>query len=182
MTCSARSFSSWRRSFSRSSSSSSVAPRHRVPAIGWVVAFPSRTVTRASGLDPTMSKGSPAAVCQPEEVHVGARVGRAQHPVDVERVGRAVGLEPLRDHDLERLARPDLLLGGLDGGVVLGRAASAQEVRLGRPVHRDRGRGRRGQLGGHPVEPGDGVVVGLVDPLVEASQLIALAISVMVPS
>ena len=61
MTCSERSFSSWRRSFSRSSSSSSVAPRHRVPAIGCVVAFPSRTVTSASGLEPTMSNRSPAA-------------------------------------------------------------------------------------------------------------------------
>ena len=61
MTCSARSFSSVRRSFSSAMSSSSVAPRQRVPAMGCVVTTPSSTVTSASGLEPTMSKRSPAA-------------------------------------------------------------------------------------------------------------------------
>ena len=61
MRCSARSFSSARRSFASSVSSSASAPRQRVPAIGCVVATPSRTVTSASGLDPTISKGRPSA-------------------------------------------------------------------------------------------------------------------------
>ena len=107
-------------------------------------------------------------VLEVQQVHVRAGVGGPQHPVHVERVGRAVHLEPLRHDDLERLAGPDLLLGDLDGRAVVLLAAPAQERGLGRRVHPDRRRRRDGQLGGHPVEAGDGVVVGGVDALVGA--------------
>ena len=166
MTCSARSFSSVRSSFSSAMSSSSVAPRHRVPAMGCVVASPSRTVTSASGLEPTMSKRSPVG---PTPAAAGTCTGSGWWPAARGRRRAAppgTALEPLRHHDLERLARPDLLLRDLDGGVVLGGRAPAGERGLGGLVDRHRGRRGRGQLGGHPVEPGHGVVVGLVDALV----------------
>jgi hypothetical protein len=58
MTCSARSLGSASSSASSAASSPGVAPRGLDPAIGWVTAVPSETVTRASGLEPTMSKSA----------------------------------------------------------------------------------------------------------------------------
>ena len=55
-----------------------------------------------------------SGVGETQQVHVRAGVGRPQDPVDVERLGGRLGLEPLADHDLERVARADPLLGGLD--------------------------------------------------------------------
>ena len=62
ITCSLRSLASDSRSLASSTSSSSVAPRGRVPAIGCMVTNPSRTVTSASGDDPTTAIGSPSGV------------------------------------------------------------------------------------------------------------------------
>ena len=109
---------------------------------------------------------SPAAR-QPQQVHVRAGVGRPQHPVDVERVGRALGLEPLRDHHLERLAGADLLLRGLDGRVVLRRVRRRVNARLGRVVDRD-GRRAPGAASSAVIRSSRAtrVVVGLVDALV----------------
>ena len=59
-----------------------VAPRHRVPAIGCIIARPS------VHLDQRLRAGADdVEAVEAEQVHVRARVGRAQHPVDVERVG-----------------------------------------------------------------------------------------------
>ena len=44
-------------------------------------------------------------------VHVRARVDPAQHPVHVERVGVDLDVEALGQHDLEDVARQDVLLG-----------------------------------------------------------------------
>ncbi len=62
MTCSLRSFASASRSLASRTSSSSVSPRGRVPAIGCIVTSPSRTVTRASGDEPTTAIGAPSGV------------------------------------------------------------------------------------------------------------------------
>ena len=56
MRCSARSFGSASSDCSAALSSSLVAPRGRVPAIGLTVTSPSRTLTRISGLEPTTAK------------------------------------------------------------------------------------------------------------------------------
>ncbi len=47
--------------------------------------------------------------------HVGRRVDGAKRAVDLERVGRDVELQTLREHDLKDVARGDVLLGALDG-------------------------------------------------------------------
>ena len=109
MTCSARSFGS--ASSSAASAASSLGGGAARPGAGdRVRQRPARplTLTSASGVEPTMSK--PSVASSAEQVHVRAGVGRAQHPVDVERVGAGSRLEPLRQHDLEDLAGPDRLL------------------------------------------------------------------------
>ena len=58
MRCSAASFSSARSSASYAASSGPVAPRGFVPAIGWIVTAPPRTVTSASGLAPTIENSA----------------------------------------------------------------------------------------------------------------------------
>ena len=60
MTCSARSFSSARRSSMRRRSSAGLAPRRRVPAIGRVSTRSPCTVTSGSGLEPQRAKSSKA--------------------------------------------------------------------------------------------------------------------------
>ena len=110
MMCSARSLGSASSSSCSARSSSGVAPRGREPAIGNVTTRPSVTLTSVSGLEPTTAKSAPVGVLQLQVVHVRARVDRAQHPVDVERVGRAVEVEALREDDLEHLAVADRLL------------------------------------------------------------------------
>ena len=57
ITCSARSFGSASRLSASRTSSSSVAPRGRVPAGGWTTAEVPVTVTSASGEEPTTSNG-----------------------------------------------------------------------------------------------------------------------------
>ena len=58
---------------------------------------------------------------QPQQVHVRAGIGQPEHPVDVQRIGGRVDLEPLADHDLERFAGPDLLDRGPYGVLELAR-------------------------------------------------------------
>ena len=108
--CSARSLGSASSSSASAWSSCGVAPRCRVPAMGWTIARPSSTLTSASGLEPTTSKPS-----KRKRYMYGDGVGGPQHPVDVQRARRARGLEALRGHDLEGLAGPDALLDVLDG-------------------------------------------------------------------
>ena len=110
MTCSARSFGSARSSSSRRLSSSGVWPRGRVPASGRLVISPFSTRTMISGLEP-----SSVHVARPQEEHERRRVDDAQGPVDVHRVGPGLDAQPLRQDDLEDVARPDVLLARLDG-------------------------------------------------------------------
>ncbi len=58
MRCSARSLGSASSSSARAWSSCGVAPRQRVPAMGWTMARPSSTLTSASGEEPTTSNPS----------------------------------------------------------------------------------------------------------------------------
>ena len=108
---------------------------------------------------------------QPEQVHVRARVRRAQDPVDLERVGRAVEGEALREDDLEHLSRADVLLGELDDRpVALGARVGpdpAQRLLGPRDVDDGHRAGRGGGQGGrHRVEAGDGVGPRRLDPVV----------------
>ena len=166
MRCSARSFSS---------ASSSSARRDVV--LGGLAARP-RPGDRvgddatAGDLDQRLGAGADdvvgaaVGVRQAEEVHVRARVGRPQRAVDVERRRRAGQREPLRDDDLERLARPDRLLAPLDHVVELLLGVRARHVRRSRLDDRDGAVGGFGELRGHPVEAVDGVGPRPLDPLV----------------
>ena len=49
-----------------------------------------------------------------QQVHVGTGIRDAQHAVDIESARRAVGVEPLRDDDLEGIPRSNELLGSSD--------------------------------------------------------------------
>ncbi len=103
-------------------------------------------------------------VGEAEEVHVRARVGGPQDAVDVERGGGAGRLEPLRRHHLEGLARADALLDVVDGRPVVRAAPAGGELgQLGGRQGGGPGGGGAGEVGGHRVEPGDGVRVRLVD-------------------
>ncbi len=95
-------------------------------------------------------------------VHVGAGIDLAQRPVQVERVGAEVDLEPLGQDHLEDVARQDVLLGHLHRlGVQLGRGAPAHVGQLVVAFRRGQERlvegpgASRGQL----VEPGHRRVV-----------------------
>ena len=97
-----------------------------------------------------------------DEVHVRARVHLPEHPVDVERVGLQVEVETLREHDLEDVARKDVLLRHVDrAGVEAGahgRAHVGQRlVRVGR-LH-ERVRKGTTEVGSEHVEPAGGGVV-----------------------
>ena len=106
-----------------------------------------------------------AELLQDEQVHVRAGVGGAQYPIDVQRVSVGGDLEALGHHHLKGLAGPDGLLGRLDGGMVLLRAAAAHELGCRPAEHRRAGRRRCAQLRDHPVQPGHRVVVGLIDAI-----------------
>ncbi len=121
MMCSARSLGSARSSSARARSSASSLPRRRVPARG-------RTVTSAV-LDPDQDLGRAADQVEVAEVEVEeerARVDHPEDPVDVERLGRRLDLEPLAGHDLEDVAGLDVLLAVADDVLV----RLAGEVRL----------------------------------------------------
>ena len=53
-----------------------------------------------------------------ETKHVGRRINEAQGAVEVECVVVKFGFEPLREHDLEDVARADVFMGLVDHGVV----------------------------------------------------------------
>jgi hypothetical protein len=91
-------------------------------------------------------------------VHVRARVDLAQHPVDVERVGVEVDVEALGEHDLEDVARQDVLLGRLDRLLVA--TPGHRRAHLGHLAGfgcvDERLVDRRGPVGRHAVDRRDG--------------------------
>ena len=100
------------------------------------------------------------AAGEPEQVHVRRGVGRPEHPVDVEGVDGRLELEALRQHHLEGVAGADVLADPLDAVLVHpGRHVAAHRRHLGRLQHGHAGRHGLGEVGGHRVQPGDGVVV-----------------------
>jgi hypothetical protein len=112
-------------------------------------------------------ESSPAVILEPEEVHVRARVGQPQDAVNVQGIGSSVHLEPLADDDLKGLAGTDLFHRGSDGALELrSRALSTDRKRAVEAGRGRRGRCRSSQSLGHGVDPGDGVGVRLVHPLV----------------
>jgi len=93
-------------------------------------------------------------IVEREEVHVRRGVERAQHAVDVEGVGRAVGVEALRDDDLEHVAIAHELLRAHDGGLVVRLRAARARRRRRREIDLCDVRHRRPpELGLEPVEP-----------------------------
>jgi hypothetical protein len=108
----------------------------------------------------------PVRVRQAEEVHVRAGVGGPKRAVDVEGRRGAGQREPLRDDDLERLARADVLLGPLHHVVELLLGMRAPHVRGGRLDDGNGAVGGFSELSGHPVEAVDGVGPRPFDPLV----------------
>ena len=168
ITCSARSFSSVRRSFSSSDvlllgGAAPPGARDRVRG-GHAVEHGDQRLR--AGADDV--EALPLGRLQAQQVHVRARVGGAQHPVDVERRPPVHGISNRCDTTTWNASpAADLLLRRLDGGVVLGGRAAAGERGLGRAGRRRRSDGAgAASVGGHPVQPGHGVVVGLVDALV----------------
>ena len=122
ITCSARSFSEAR------SRSASPSPAAVVPAIGLRLAREPSSLTCVSGEEPIR-----AIVVQLEQEEVRRRVDPAQGPVDRERGGRRRPLGALREHDLEGVARADVLLAAPDARLVRRLAGEADE-RAGRPA------------------------------------------------
>ena len=117
MMCSARSLGSASSSSARARSSASSPPRRRVPASGRIVTIPSSTRTRISGELPIRAK---SPIGQVEQERAG--IDHPQHPVDVERLGRRLDLEPLAGNDLEDVAGLDVFLAVADDRLVLRRA------------------------------------------------------------
>ena len=102
------------------------------------------------------------------QIHVRARVGHPQHPVDVDRVDGGVDLEALRRHHLEGLTSLDLLDQSLDHRPVLLRRPLEPGPRFGSGERGHRGRQRLPQRLSHHVQSGHRVVVGPVDAFVGA--------------
>ena len=135
-----------------------------------MVTSPSRTVTSASGDDPTTAIGSPSGRRQPQQVHVRTRVGGPQHPVDVQRVGRGRHVEALGQHDLEGVAGPDVLLGDARPwpGSRPSRIRRCTSAGCVPRTPRRAARTARASCALIAVQPANGVVVGVVHPLVGA--------------
>ncbi len=70
------------------------------------------------------------------DVHVRRRVHLAEHAIHVERVERALEVEPLREDDLERVAGEDVLARDLDGVAVEVATTSTTAPRAGRTPRR----------------------------------------------
>ena len=168
MTCSLRSLASASRSLaSRTSSSSVLAARpgagDRVHGHQPVPDGDQRLRRGADDGDRLAARGR-----QPQQVHVRARVGGPQHPVDVQRVGRRWARRTAGTARSGRRRRP---------GCAPWRPppwpGSRSDVRPPDAPRRLRARTprRAATIGAasccaHRVQPGDGVVVGVVDPLV----------------
>ncbi len=94
-----------------------------------------------------------------QEEHIRAWIDGAQGAIDLEAVGLRINVEALRDDGLKDVARPDVLLGALDGGQeVLFSGAMAHLQRAFGFVRCQPGQ-RLGEALFQPVEPGDGLVV-----------------------
>ena len=59
-------------------------------------------------------------VGQGEEIHVWAWIECTQHTVDVNGIRRRIDIQSLRNHHLEYVAVDDMLLGSLNGLLILG--------------------------------------------------------------
>ena len=97
----------------------------------------------------------PLPAGEAQQVHVRRRVGRPQHPVEVERLDVGLQLEPLGQHHLERVAGPDVLPDPLDAllrrrrGVQVARTSGASAVG---PAPPRRAGTALVEIGGHRVE------------------------------
>ena len=104
------------------------------------------------------------SVGQRHEIHVRARVQRAQHTVHVERVSRRIDVEALGDDHLEHVAVDDVLLGAFDGLLVVALLGAKAQLGLGdrfvQDVDAGLVRSRGGGIALHLVESSDGLVVG----------------------
>ena len=87
--------------------------------------------------------------------NIGAGVGRAQHAVDIERIGRTGDVEALADDDLEGFAGPDVFLARSTmsskafGVILVVTSARAAAARVGSRVETVDVRGPRGRLSSH---------------------------------
>jgi len=121
------------------------------------------------GADDVDAAALAARVRQRDEVHVRARVGRPQDAVDLEGVRLAVHVHPEREHHLEHLAVPDRLLARPHGCLEVLRGPPEPEVGFGAVAeHGDDGWAGRRERTLHLVQAGDGILPGLVDPLIGA--------------
>ena len=142
----------------RRSSASSLAPRPR----------PGQRADRHHAvLDPHQDLGRAADQAEVAERQIEqerARIHDPEDAVDVERLGRRLDLEPLAGHDLEDVARLDVLLAMADdrprmlAGEV-GRGAERDRPSVSISASARSGR-RRGQAGDQLVDPGAGRLVG----------------------
>jgi hypothetical protein len=90
----------------------------------------------------------------------------AQHAVHVERIGVEIEIEALRQDDLEDVAGDDVFLRDVHGALVMARrhVRSCSRQRVGRVGRSYRGvRQWPSERDDRGVEPGDGVVVGLIE-------------------
>ena len=127
------------------------------------------TVTSASGDEPTIEYCAAGGVLEAEDVHVRARVGVAQHPVDVQRRRPALHLEAAGDDHLEDFAVHDRLLAAVEGGEVLGLVPALLDaggkIEGRRLQHGHRLEHRGADACQQFLHPGDGVMPGLVHAL-----------------
>ena len=115
--CSARSLGSASSSVASASSSVGLLPRDRVPAIGRITTLPSRTRTRISGLE-----HDDLEAAEIEEAEIGRGIDPPQRAIERERRQVEAAGEALRQHDLERVARDDIVLRPGDHRVEFGLA------------------------------------------------------------
>ena len=151
MRCSARSFVSARRSAARRLSSSGVAPRGRVPAMGRMVTSP-----LAHAHQDFRARARDREASEVQEIEERRGVDAAQRAV--EREGRQVEarLEALRQHDLEDVAGRDVLF----------RLGDHRHVVLGRHVRGCRRERAVEAIGGRRMrDPGFERVLDLREPL-----------------
>ena len=150
MTCSATSLGCSESSPASRSSSASVAPAPSGPGDR-----PRHHHAVAQADEGLGRRAHHRAVLGAQEVEVRARVHEPQHPVQVEGIGVEVEVEALRQHHLEDVPGPDVLLGAqhraLEGlrrhrGGDLGDAVVGSRRFQRRPAE------RAGQLGGELVE------------------------------
>ena len=108
-------------------------------------------------------------VLEAEDVHVRAGIGVPEHPVDIQRVRAAFHFEAARDDHLEDFAVDDRFLAAVQGGEVVRLIPAflhaGGEVQGGGVQHGDRLLDGGADLRQQGLDPGDGVMPGLVDPL-----------------